>query len=391
MLEYKTAVELIISSVNKLPAERVGLQQSLHRILAEDVFYDSDMPPFNKSAMDGYACRRADLHTELEVVETIHAGKLPEKQILKNQCCKIMTGAVVPSGADFVFKKEDAQLTGSGFVRCINPSSLNHICYKGEDIKSGDKILGDSTFITSRHLPLLAGAGISSPLVYRQPDVAVYATGTELVEPHEKPLPFQIRNSNSSQLIGKLTDLNIPAYYGGILTDDRTTLMNEIDKAFKTKQVVILTGGVSVGDFDLVPDILKELGFNILIDSTAIKPGKPMVFAKKNNRFCFGLSGNPVSSYVQFELYVKPFLFALSGSEYKPVVYKLPLGRELERERSDRVDFIPASLTPEMEVVPVEFHGSAHIHALGGASYLLEIDKGIEVLKKGSLVNVRPL
>ena len=391
MLEHKTAVELIISTVDKLPSEPVELQHALHRVLAEDVFYDSDMPPFNKSAMDGFACREADLQNVLEVVETIHAGKLPEKEISKNQCFKIMTGAVVPAGADFVFKKEDAAIMDSGKVRWIGTDRVNHICYKGEDIKTGDKVLGKSTFITSRHLPLLAGAGIFRPLVYRQPQLAVFATGTELVEPHVKPLSFQIRNTNSSQVIGQLAEMNIPAYYGGILPDEQNALMHELARAFETHQVIVLTGGVSVGDFDLVPGILAKLGFNTLIHSIAIKPGKPMVFARKNNLYCFGLSGNPVSSFVQFELFVKPFLFALSGYEFEPVVYKLPLGRELVRGNAGRTVFLPANLTGDMEVVPVDFHGSAHIHALGGVSCLMEIEKGIEKIEKGALVNVRPL
>ncbi len=391
MLDYKSATELMLSTAGKLPAGHVELYQALHRVLAEDVFCDTDLPPFDKSAMDGYACRKVDMHNELEVVETVHAGKLPEKTISKNQCSKIMTGAMIPAGADLVFKKEDAQITGSGLVRCLNTSSLNHICYKGEDVKKGDKVLDKSTLITARHLPLLAGAGVTRPKVYDRPEIAIFATGTELVEPHENPLSFQIRNTNTSQLTGKLAELQIPAFYGGILPDNQKILAEELVNTFRKSNVVILTGGVSVGDFDLIPDVLTHLGFKILVRSTAIKPGKPMVFAHNGNNYCFGLSGNPVSSYVQFELFVKPFLYALMGHEYQPVILKLPLAKELNREISDRVNFLPANISADMEVVPVEFHGSAHIHALAGASYLFEVEKGSDNLKKGTLVNVRQL
>jgi molybdopterin molybdotransferase len=191
MLKYKDALHLIRSNAEVLPVENVELQQCLQRILAADVFSDADVPPFNKSAMDGYACRKADLENLLEVIETVYAGKLPEKDISNNQCCKIMTGAVVPAGADYVFKKEDAELTAEGRVRCLDTGTANHICYKGEDIKSGDKILGKATLIAPRHLPLLAGAGVTWPLVYKLPEVAVFATGTELVEPAEKPNLFK--------------------------------------------------------------------------------------------------------------------------------------------------------------------------------------------------------
>ncbi len=391
MLDYKTALELILSTAETMPAEKVELQQALHRILAEDVFYDMDMPPFNKSAMDGFACRRADLANELEIVETIHAGKLPEKRLSENQCYKIMTGAVVPDDADCVFKKEDAQMIGPNKVFCKNPATGNNICYVGEDIRSGDKILEKSTRIFPRHLPVLAGAGMTRPSVFRRPGVTVFATGTELVEPGEKPLSFQIRNSNSSQLLGQLAEMNIQARYGGIIQDDETVLLKKLSVALDASDVVILTGGVSVGDFDLIPEILSKLNFEIRVTSTSIKPGKPMMFARKGKKYCFGLSGNPVSSFVQFELYVRPFLFSLMGHRFLPEMLKLPMGTEFNRRNAERLNFIPANLNREMEVLPAEFHGSAHINALSGTSFLMEVPIGVKTLKKGDLVNVRQI
>lgn len=391
MLEYKTALDLIRSTAQVLPAENVELYQSLHRVLAEDVFNDIDMPPFNKSAMDGFACRRSDLHNELEIIETIYAGKQPEKILGKNQCYKIMTGAVVPDGADVVFKKEDAQMIAENKVVCRNKKTANNICYRGEDIKTGDRILEKSTLISSRHLPVLAGAGVVRPLVTKRPLVTVFATGTELVEPDVKPMPFQIRNSNSSQLMAQLTEINVLAEYGGIIKDEEAVLEESLTAAFEKNDVVILTGGVSVGDFDLIPGLLSKLHFDILVTTTAIKPGKPMVFARKGERYCFGLSGNPVSSFVQFELYAKPFLYALMGFNFQPEILKLPLGKEMKWRRQDRLNFIPVNITGEMEVVPVEFHGSAHINALSLATHLMEVPGGVEKIEKGELVNVRPL
>jgi molybdopterin molybdotransferase len=391
MLEYKTALELIISAAEELSSEKVELQQSLYRILAVNVFYGTDMPPFDKSAMDGFACRKSDLQNVLEITETIFAGKSPEKRISKNKCSKIMTGAVVPKGADFVFTKENAEMLDGNRVKCLDTLAGNHICYKGEDVKRGDKVLDKSTRILSRHLPLLAGAGVCQPEVFLLPGVTVFATGTELVEPHIKPEAFQIRNSNSPQLMAQLAEMNISANYCGILADKEETLTEKISEAFNSDQVVILTGGVSVGDFDLVPGILKKLGFRILVNLTAIKPGKPMVFARKGNSYCFGLSGNPVSSFIQFELYVKPFLFALMGHIFLPPVFKLPLGEEISRDKSDRVHFFPAIVSSDMEVFLLEFHGSAHIHALSQATHLLEIPINVELIKKGTLVDVRPL
>jgi len=391
MLDYRSALSLIVASARPLPSEKVTLQQAHNRVLAADVFYDIDMPPFDKSAMDGYACRMSDLQNELEIVETVYAGKQPEKTIGENQCSKIMTGAVVPEGADCVIKKEDALVVGQSKVRCVNPAVAGNICYQGEDIRNGDKILTHPLRITSKHLPVLAGAGIVNVEVYCRPEVMIFATGTELVEPSVKPKPYQIRNSNSSQLLGQLSEMNIMANYGGIVQDEERVLSEKISEAVNAGQVVILTGGVSVGDFDLIPEILKNSGFEILVTATAIKPGKPMVFARKGEKYCFGLSGNPVSSFVQFELYVKPFLFALMGLPDQPARLQFRMGSELLRKNADRLNFVPVVLTREMEVVPVKFHGSAHINALSEASHLLEFPVGTNHLSKGEVVNVRPI
>ncbi len=391
MLEYKDALEIILSSVQVLPTEKVELRNSQKRVLASDVFHDMDMPPFNKSAMDGFACRHSELNNELEVIETIYAGKNPGKRIGENQCYKIMTGAVVPEQADCVFKKEDAVFTSTGKVTCTNTSTTCNINFRGEDCKRGDKILNKSTLITARHLPVLAGAGVARPEVFKQPNVTVFATGTELVEPEVKPLWYQIRNSNSSQLLAQLAETGIDANYGGILKDETSDIQNKMEEAFQLNDVVILTGGVSVGEYDLIPEVLDNLGFETLVRATGIKPGKPMSFARRSNHYCFGLSGNPVSSFVQFELYVKPFLFALMGHSFQPDMLKLPVETDYSRNKSDRIDFVPVNINEKMEVVLVEFHGSAHINALSGAGFLMEVPKGVNMIKKGELVDVRSI
>lgn len=391
MFEYKDALKLIISSAETVSTESVTINHALKRVLAEDVISDLNLPPFNKSAMDGYACRKSDLGNELEVIETIYAGKAPEKSIGSNQCYKIMTGAMVPEPADFVFKKEDSVQTGASKVICKRVSSTNNICSMGEDAGVGDLLLETGTRIRPAHLAVLAGAGITNPLVYQLPKVAVFATGTELVEPGTLPLPHQIRNTNSPQLAGQLSEMGINAYYGGILPDEETILETTLGQAMDAYDVLVLTGGVSVGDYDLVPGILEKSGYEILISATAIKPGKPMIFARKGNRFCFGLSGNPVSSLVQFELYVKPFLYKLTGHTYQPLILRLPYGSEYNRSFAGRINFIPVNITPEMEVVPVDFHGSAHIHALSSANYLMEVPIGVKTILKGETVHVRQI
>jgi molybdopterin molybdotransferase len=391
MLESKNALKLILSVAHELPAEKVNLKDALLRVLASGIHYDTDMPPFNKSAMDGYACRKQDILNRLEAIETIPAGKLPVKRVGENQCSKIMTGAMVPEGADFVFKKEDAETGDEEMILCTTPDGANHIVFQGTDIRKGEEVLSKSTLIMARHMPVIAGAGITRPEVFSRPAVAVLATGTELVPASMKPRSFQIRNTNSGQLLAQLAEMKIKPENGGIVKDDENVLFDRMQEMMVVNQVILVTGGVSVGDYDLVPEVIEKLGFKTLVTSTSIKPGKPMIFAVKENKYCFGLSGNPVSSYIQFELYVKPFLYRMMGHHYQQHVLRFTLGMDIQHEISDRLNFIPAYLNSGSEVMPVEFHGSAHIHALSGATHLVEIPAGIKNLRRGETVNVRPL
>ncbi len=389
MIEYKDALKIIIDQAQTLPSESVALQQALYRVLVEDVCIDMDMPPFNKSAMDGYACRKTDLPNPLTVVETIFAGKNPVHVIGKNQCAKIMTGAVVPEGADCVFMIEDAEIIDDNHVRCTNTNSKSNISLRGEDAQLGDVLLSAHTKLEARHMPLLAMAGKSTVNVMRQPKVAIIASGTELVEPHETPESFQIRNSNSSQLLAQLLQSGIMAHYKGIVKDEGALLTEQISQALQENDILILTGGVSVGEYDLIPETLQKLGYEIVVTKTAIQPGKPMVFARKDNSYCFGLSGNPVSSFIQFELYVRPFVAALMSNQYKATELKLPISTDFSRRKVARLLFVPAVINEKSEIEPIEFHGSAHINGLSTAQVLFEIPIGVKELKKGELVNVR--
>lgn len=389
MEQYKEALQKILSHAKTLPIENVDMNNALNRVLAQNICIDRDMPPFNKSAMDGYACRQSDLNNKLKLIETIFAGKNPEHAIRENECAKIMTGAVIPEGADCVFMIEDAQLVGENHVICTNQYTKSNISLCGEDAQRGDLLLPASTKLEARHMPLLAMAGKSTVKVIKRPNVAIIASGTELVEPHKTPKHFQIRNSNSSQLLAQLQQASITANYKGIIKDDGDLLEIQITKALSENDVLILTGGVSVGEYDLIPGILKKLGYQLIISKTAIQPGKPMIFAKKGNAYCFGLSGNPVSSFIQFELYTRPFLYALMGHHYITTELTLPISTGFSRRKDARLLFAPAIINKNTEVEPVEFHGSAHINGLSMAKVLFEMPIGTKKLNKGDLVNVR--
>ena len=391
MIQYHEALELIKTHAETGSIEKVDLFGARQRILAEDVYYDTNIPPFNKSAVDGYACRRIDIGNELVILETIYAGCKPAHSIGINECAKIMTGAMIPDGADCVFMQENAKLKEENRVLCTVPVTATNIAFEGEDAKKGDLALEKSILITSRHIPVLAGAGVVSPSVYVRPTVSVFATGSELVEPDQKPLQHQIRNSNAFQMLSQLDEMGIKGEYRGIIKDDKNLTALKISEALGKSALVLLTGGVSVGDLDFVPDVLKSLDFEIILSRSAIQPGKPIIFARRGPQYCFGLSGNPVSSFIQFELYVRPFIYSLMGHDYQAPLMEAILGSELTRTKAERLKFVPALLNQKNEAFPLEFHGSAHIHALSQANCLVQMPIGKYELKKGERIHVRSI
>ena len=391
MIAFEEALNTVLLSAKLLSTEPVFLDQSLKRILARDVFSDMDMPPFNKSAVDGYACHKTDLLSPLTVVEVIPAGVVPEKIIGKGQCSKIMTGAMVPEGVDVVIMVEDTVEISKGEILFVGQKTGVNICYRAEDIRSGDKVLDAGTLICPSHIAVLAAVGCAMPLVYRQPVVAILSTGDELVEPAMKPKLSQIRNSNAAQLTAQITSMNAIPVYLGIVPDVEEQTRKAIEQALSKADVVLLTGGVSMGDYDLVPRILHEQKVEILFESIAVQPGKPTVFGVRDRKYIFGLPGNPVSSFVQFEMLVKPLLYAISGHTYCPIQLKLPLAVDYTRRNNQRRAFVPVTIQHLGEVEPIEYHGSAHIHAYVSAHGIMSVPPGITHIKKGDLVDVRSL
>lgn len=313
MLSFEKAFETALNSARRLDTERVEFKDALNRILAEDVVSDMDMPPFNKSAMDGFACRRADLSNELTIIETIPAGQVPQKTIEINQCSKIMTGGMVPKGADCVIMIEYVESLTENTIRFVGEKTTDNICQKAEDTRAGDIVLKKGILLKPQHIAVLASVGNANPLVAKRPKVAVIATGNELVEPTSKPDLSQIRNSNSSQLIAQIENIGLEATYYGIAADSINQTDDLFKKALAQNDVILVSGGVSVGDFDFVPEIFKRNNFDLLFENIAIKPGKPAVFGLSEKNYCLGLPGNPVSTFVLFEILAKPFLYKLMG------------------------------------------------------------------------------
>lgn len=389
MIKLNEALKIVLNSATPLPSEQVEMAEAAGRVLSADVTSDIEMPPFNKSAMDGYACRREDLPNPLQVLETIPAGSAPTKIIGKNQCSKIMTGAPVPNGADCVVMFEYTEACGDNAIRFTGNRTKTNICSRGEDTKTGDVVIRSGTLIQNRHIPVLASVGCTNPTVARRPKVAVIATGDELVEPSCAPGNSQIRNSNAHQLRAQIKSIGaIPVYYG-IAKDREDSLRPIIKKASAECDVILLSGGVSTGDFDLVRAVLQQEQFTLLFETIASKPGKPTVFGKADNCFCFGLPGNPVSTYILFENLVKPFLFKLMGHDYKHQDVPMRLGCSIQHKRGNRDSWIPVKITEPGVIKPIEYHGSAHLKALADADGLICLPMETLELAEGATIAFR--
>jgi molybdopterin molybdotransferase len=390
MIRIEEAYRLVTGAVEPMGTETVEIMDSLHRVLAEDVVSDVDMPPFDKSAMDGYACRTEDLGLPLRVVETIPAGKAPEKKIEKGQCSEIMTGAPVPDGADTVIKVEDTFIDNDGRVVFTGKAGKFNIAYKAEDVAEGDILIPKGTFLEPQHIAILAATGYTHPRVSVKPGVAIISTGDEIVEPGEKPGLSKIRNSNAYQLAAQVAKCGATPIYAGIARDNEQDTFDMLSDMAAKHEVVILTGGISMGKYDFIPQVFEKLGVEVLFKTLAVQPGKPTLFGKLGNKRIFGLPGNPVSAFNTFELLVKPYLRLSMGSGNGWKVVRLPMGTSYTRKKSGRDSFIPVHIT-EGKAFPDDYHGSAHIQALVKADGFIMIPMGITQIEEGELVDVRQI
>ena len=390
MIPVREAYKIIMNSAKILGSERVKISEAPGRILAENISADRDLPPFNRSMRDGYALRRADISEELEIIEEIPAGYIPQRKIERGKCAKIMTGAIVPDGADCIAMVENCEEIGRK-IRVVKPDSEDYIHFQGEDVKAGDVVVRRGTKILPQHIGILASVGCVEFSVYLRPKVGIIVTGNEVVEPETAPEKFQIRNSNGYQLTAHISQIGaVPKLYG-IVEDDEKILEEKILSALAENDVVVVSGGVSMGDFDFVPKAAQKIGVKKMFHKVAIKPGKPIYFGIWGEKYFFGLPGNPVSTFITTEIFVKPFLYKMMGYDYHPVELDGVLGADITREKSERDEWFPVKLLPDGTIMPVRYNNSGHIAALSDADAILGVEKGISKVKKGTSVYVRPI
>jgi molybdopterin molybdotransferase len=391
MISFEEAFKIVMESAFETDSETISFNDSCGRILDEDIVSDMDMPPFNRSAVDGYVCRRIDIYNDLEVIEVIAAGKEPLMRVTKDQCSKIMTGAIVPEDCDVVFMVEESEILKNGKIRFTGSDPKLNISFKGEDVKVSDIVLKKCRFIQPQDVAIMASVGHIRVKVKKKPAVGILSTGDELIDPSEFPGISQIRNSNAYQLSAQVDRAGGKGMDWGIAPDNESDTFELIEKAINESDVVIITGGVSMGDFDFVPSVLSRAGVKILFDRVNVQPGKPTTFGTHPKALIFGLPGNPVSSFIQFEMLVRPLLNKMMGYNWLPAEFKLPMAVDYERKSSDRLGLVPVFINNDMKVVPVDFHGSAHITALSESDGLIALKPGIKSVTKGEIVNVRQI
>ena len=383
MISVDEALAIVRREAPVLPVEEVALEEALHRVLGEDVAADADMPPFDRAAMDGYALRAADvgaLPAVLAVVGEARAGSWPEGGVGPGQAVRIMTGAPVPPGATAVQPVEKTRSREDGRVEIVSPvEERANIAARACEVRAGDVVLERGRVISPAAIAVLASVGRARVRVGRRPRLALLVTGDELVDVLELPRPGQIRNSNGPALaaLARLAGADVRVL--GV-APDRVEALADALRGGLPADVLVVSGGVSAGDYDLVEPVLADLGVTFLFTQVAIKPGAPLVFGRRGPTLVFGLPGNPVSSLVTFDLFVRSALLQMQGAR----VLERPLVEvELEeavKNRSGRRAYLPARVRSQegrLVARPLRSTGSADVvaHARANALVILEAER----------------
>ncbi|MDH4183809.1 MAG: molybdopterin molybdotransferase MoeA [Nitrospinota bacterium] len=396
MITTEQALKIILDSVKpSAEVEWPPLAEALGATLAQDALSDIDIPPFHRVTVDGYAVIASDGPGQYPVVEDVPAGHYPKVMIRPGEVSKVMTGAPLPEGADAVIAVEK---TG-GFAdvgrmaRIDEPISQGkNISRQGEDLKAGQTALARGAVIGPAQAAVLASVGVDPCPIFRRPRVAVLATGDELVDCQRKPGPGQIRNSNGPSTMALIKSAGVTGVNLGTAGDSEAALEEKIRQGMES-DFLIVSGGVSAGDRDLVPAVLARCGYRTLFHKVAVKPGKPTLFGvSAAGRHVFGLPGNPVSSMVIFELFILPALMRFQGAPHQAMAVEARLEASFKRKDAQRQEYLPVRMSWEeggFLARTIDYHGSGHFIALTQANGLIMIPMGVTSLPKGSVVSAR--
>jgi molybdopterin molybdotransferase len=397
MIDYRDALREVVARARPLASESIPLAEALGRTLARDIRAGGPVPPFAKATMDGYAIRAADTRpaegadfVDLQVTEDLPAGRISRRALGPGQAARIMTGAPLPKGADAVVMVEDTEKSGAR-VKVLRPArDGDNIGEAGEDIKKGELVLAKGDLIGPAEVGMLAALGHASVRVSRRPEAAVIATGDEIVEPGQRTRPGQIRNSNGHALRALALQAGAKASYLGIARDKNSSLKLKIRKAHEA-DILVLSGGVSVGDYDLVKEELRALGVRPVFWRVRIKPGKPVFFGVRGRQLVFGLPGNPTSAMVTFHLFVRPAIDRMLDRKSPGLrAGKAVVEREISL-KPGRTQFLRGILAgdgPELRVDPFPDQKSGVLRSMVKSRVLIVVPADVTRIAKGNTVEV---
>lgn len=394
MITVRQALEIVAHETIALRFERVELENAVNRILAEPIVADTDLPPFDRSQMDGYAVRTEDFTaspTRLRIVGESAAGRGWHKRIRAGEAVRIMTGAPLPPGADAVQKLEVASEDGEIVTITDAPKPGQYFLSRGREVRKGDVVLDAGLRMSPAVIAVAASFGYAKVKVAKRPRVAILSTGSEIVDIAAKPGRDQIRNSNSIMLAGYCRRDGAEVTVLPTASDNFDELLATIRESLKKADVLITTGGVSVGKYDLTKAALARLGAEILFERIRLKPGKPTVFARYRNKLIFGLPGNPVSAAVTYRLFVRRAILKMqsaakiNGDEATAIV---PTALKAPKERDW---YVPATLSVDAKArlvaEPIQWYGSSDIAGFSRANALIRIERN-SAIRKGSLAPI---
>ena len=397
MIEIERAIEIVMSAAadldqsDRMPAESVRLTEARHRILRENILADADSPPFDKSIRDGFAVRHEDLRdipVVLKVIGESRAGRAAAVEVVAGTAVEIMTGAPLPSGANAVVMVEHTEQPSPGLVRILKKvHEGNGLLRRGAEARAGDYVLPRGKSIEVADIGLLASTGKAQVSVSKRPRVAIVATGDELVELEQTPSPGQIRNSNSYTLHTQVVSAGGDAVMLGTAKDDLGDLRDKIGRALE-HDIALVSGGVSMGKYDLVEDVFGEFGVRVLFDKVAMKPGKPTVFGHRGSTFVFGLPGNPVSTMVSFHMFVRPLiLHLLKANDTSPrmLTAHLEAPAKCDPERAALVPALVRFVDGAYRIQTAPWKGSSDLVGLARANALIVIPRREGTMAAGEM------
>lgn len=400
MISVEEALGKILSHIQPLGYEKVSILEALGRVIAEDIYAPRDIPPLDNSGMDGYAVKWEDIQhaspdhpVRLEVIEDLPAGFISKRILESGQAIRIMTGAPIPKGGDTIVPVEDTKKE-DGFVSVFQAIPFGkHVRRAGEDVRKGDRVISMGDLIRPAEVGMLASVSRSFVTVYQRPLVAVLCTGEELVDVDEELSEAKIVSSNSYTLAAQVKDCGAIPIQLGIAKDQKEEIREKLYQGIRA-DVLISSAGVSVGDYDFVRDVLKDLGMEMIFWRVAMKPGRPLAFGTINKKPVFGLPGNPVSSMVSFEQFVRPSLLKMMGHRqiFRPLIEAI-LKEDIHKEPGIR-HYLRAVVSFEKDhyfVTMAGAQGSGILRSMVRANGLIVIPEDREMVRAGEKVKVQLL